>query len=36
MTTVSKMGHMIAMGLLKLKVRRQNPLVMSVRPEKIE
>jgi hypothetical protein len=29
MTTLSKMGLMIVVGLLKLGVRRQNPLVRS-------
>jgi hypothetical protein len=33
--TVSKMGHMIVMGLPKLRVLRENPLVGSVPPRAI-
>jgi hypothetical protein len=31
-TTVSKMGHTIVVGLLKLRVLRQNPPVRSIPP----
>jgi hypothetical protein len=32
MATISKMGPTIAVGLLKLRVRRQNPPVGSAQP----
>jgi hypothetical protein len=32
MTTISKMGHMIIVGLLMLRVLRQNPSDGSVQP----